>query len=285
MLKSDIKAVSLANVSTRVGSIPEDVSANYVGVVAGGVARGAGQRRVGRGGMWRGARRQDGVGKRSYEGYSGVGRGGGGLRGQGGVGRGGGGLSESVQQSPSTKTSAVPRRTSGEPFHREKVVGARRVWGTLSMCTTGAVHSAIKRFCGIESVRVKRKSRIMPNGNHQWWFVIHDDESVLSDLDTKWNLVQVQTSWKLECCYKPSVPLQQADNINVSTVNKDMSHSIVELNCATTVIQEPPQGLDNDKDNSEMLSSTVQQITPHDVPDCVSAITPDTCPIVSDSPN
>ena len=39
------------------------------------------------------------------------------------------------------------------------------------------------------------------------------------------------------------------------------------------------------KDNGEMLSSTVQQITPHDVPDCVSPITPDTCPIVSDSPN
>ena len=43
MPKSDIKAVSLANVSTRVESIPEDVSANYVGVVAGGVACGAGQ--------------------------------------------------------------------------------------------------------------------------------------------------------------------------------------------------------------------------------------------------
>ena len=71
VLKSDIKAVSLANVSTRVGSIPEDVISNYVGVVAGGVAHGAGQRRVGRGGMWRGARKQDGVGKRSYEGYSG----------------------------------------------------------------------------------------------------------------------------------------------------------------------------------------------------------------------
>ena len=77
----------------------------YVGVV-GGVARGAG---VGRGGMWRGTRRQDGVGKRSYEGYSGVGRGGGGLRGQGGAGIGGGGQggvrrggdgpSESVQHS------------------------------------------------------------------------------------------------------------------------------------------------------------------------------------------
>ena len=55
VLKSDIKAVSLANVSTRVRSIPEDVGANYVGVVvAGGVARGAGQRRVGHGGMWKG---------------------------------------------------------------------------------------------------------------------------------------------------------------------------------------------------------------------------------------
>ena len=54
-----------------------------------------------------------------------MGRGGGGLRGHGGVGRGGGGISESVQQSPSTKTFTVPRRTSGEPFHREKVVDAR----------------------------------------------------------------------------------------------------------------------------------------------------------------
>ena len=141
------------------------------------------------------------MGKRS------CGRGGGGLRVQGGAGIGGGACRESVKQSLSTKTSTVPRRASGESFLREKVVGECRVWGT-------AVHSAIKRFCGIESDHA--------NGNHQWWFVIHDDESVLSDLDTKWNLVQVQISWKLELRYTPTVPVPHPDNIDVYShrVNK-----------------------------------------------------------------
>ncbi len=42
----------------------------------------------------------------------------------------------------------------------------------------------------------------MTNRN-KWWYVIHADESLLSDLDTKWEQVKLQTSWKLEPCFKP----------------------------------------------------------------------------------
>ena len=73
-------------------------------------------------------------------------------------------------------SSTVPRRVSGVLSTTEEVVGARHVWGTLSICSSGAVQSAIKKFCGIESIRFEK---IMSNGYHQWWFVLHDDEIVL----------------------------------------------------------------------------------------------------------
>ena len=46
--------------------------------------------------------------------------------------------------------------------------GAGRVWGTLSMCTSGAVQSAIRQFCSIDSVNVRRKSEELPNGKVLW---------------------------------------------------------------------------------------------------------------------
>lgn len=68
----------------------------------------------------------------------------------------------------------------------------------------------------------------MPNGNHQWWFVLQDDEVVLCDLETKWNLMQVQTPWRLECFYKLSLlSMKQAGNVNSSSENKPMIHSVI----------------------------------------------------------
>ena len=66
---------------------------------------------------------------------------------------------------------------------KEKVLGARRVWGTLSICSCSAVQNVIKRFCSIESIRVKRKHKIMVNGREQWCFVLHEDESILCTLE------------------------------------------------------------------------------------------------------
>ena len=38
---------------------------------------------------------------------------------------------------------------------KEKVVGARRVWGSMSICTASVVKGAIERFCGISTVHVR----------------------------------------------------------------------------------------------------------------------------------
>ena len=120
--------------------------------------------------------------------YSGAGReGGGSLEGCGDARKRGVSHNGSMQQHPSATQFSVPGRRPGESSIREKVVGARRVWGTLSMCSAGVVQGAIKRFCGIESMLVKRKTKDMSNGKHKWWSVLHDDEAILCDLDTKWS--------------------------------------------------------------------------------------------------
>ena len=38
-------------------------------------------------------------------------------------------------------------------------------------------------------------------GNYRWWFIIHDTEEVLTNLESKWNLLKLQTLWELEPCY------------------------------------------------------------------------------------
>ena len=50
----------------------------------------------------------------------------------------------------------------------------------------------------------------MPNGKVCWWFVLHDDEASLQAIDGKWEQVKLQTSWKLEPCFRlsPAPPVQ-----------------------------------------------------------------------------
>ena len=50
----------------------------------------------------------------------------------------------------------------------------------------------------------------IPNGNVCWWFVLHDDEASLQAIDGKWEQVKLQTSWKLEPCFRlsPAPPVQ-----------------------------------------------------------------------------
>jgi len=52
-----------------------------------------------------------------------------------------------------------------------------------------------------DAVLVKRKykmARDNPKRVVRWWFVVRGEESVLRDLEKNWNLVSMQTSWKLE---------------------------------------------------------------------------------------
>ena len=43
----------------------------------------------------------------------------------------------------------------GRASEKVMVLGACKVWGTMSMCTTGTVQGVIRRICGLSSVRVK----------------------------------------------------------------------------------------------------------------------------------
>ena len=53
------------------------------------------------------------------------------------------------ESTPSTSSSLSAR------YHgvKEKVKGARRVWGTMSLCSVSLVKNAIERFCGISTIK------------------------------------------------------------------------------------------------------------------------------------
>ena len=113
------------------------------------------------------------------------------------------------------------------------------MWGTLSMCTSGAVQSAIRRFCSIDSVHVRRKSKEFPNGKVRGWFVLHDKEEILKALDAKWNLVEVQTSWKLEPCFMSATMHSDGSSHNVVDNHTSVSHN-TDSDC-TALVQESLQ--------------------------------------------
>ena len=54
------------------------------------------------------------------------------------------------------------------------------------------------RFCNMQGLRIRRKTRRNRiSGRLIWWFVIHADEAVLSDLDGKWDSQWwMQDFWK-----------------------------------------------------------------------------------------
>ena len=74
-------------------------------------------------------------------------------------------------------------------------------------------------------VEVKRKTKVHPLTHRtQWWFVLHANENLLVALEEKWASVHLQTSWKLEPCYKP-VDNLQASVSDVAVHNPSPSHS------------------------------------------------------------
>ena len=91
-----------------------------------------------------------------------------------------------------------------------QVVGARRIWGTLRDSTVNSVKNVISRICKLENgIRVRRKTKVSPVTNKtKWWYVVHADEDFLTELNTKWDQVKVQTSWKLEPCFMFAIILK-----------------------------------------------------------------------------
>ena len=81
-------------------------------------------------------------------------------------------------------------------------------------------------------LHVKRKTKVV-QGREIWWFVLHGEEAVLKNLDAEWEMIAIQTNWKIEPCFKtyPHETATVASSQNgsevktVTTVNHLHEHS------------------------------------------------------------
>ena len=146
--------------------------------------------------------------------------------------------SKSTQQGnrqPGTR-STQESGASHRAVKRVIVEGARRIWGTMKACPPSVVLNTIAKVTEIkEELRIRRKSKNLSGNKLVWWFVLHCNEEVLCKLDGKWEKVQAQTGWRLQCCYMPS---ETQPGPNDATTDPQHSPSI-----ATT--QLPPDPLDS----------------------------------------
>ena len=102
-----------------------------------------------------------------------------------------------------SKPASVPRpeRFVGP---RARIDGVRHVWGTMKSSTSSTVSTALNRLTTLGSkLLVKRKYKSLENGKTKWWFLVKGDESALMALESEWEKMEIQTSWKLEPCFLP----------------------------------------------------------------------------------
>ena len=110
--------------------------------------------------------------------------------------------------------------SSGKDYSRpttpkERVVGARKIWGTLRTTTSNAVSSTLSKLTSKgNQVQVKRKFKSIQNTNKtvRWWFVIRGSEDMLQEIESEWDHVSAQTNWKLEPLLKFPDPVDVQDN-------------------------------------------------------------------------
>lgn len=152
-----------------------------------------------------------------------------------------------ANETPANVTTRSTSRSADSDTHqtRVNVEGARKVWGTHPHATTKTVENAIARFCKpVQGLRIKRKTSTNENsGKVSWWFVIHADESVLCELDDKWNSVNMQTNWILKHCTKPAtnVPTSPASRTTVEN-----SESESNPGPAVQLGDQPPEKTESD---------------------------------------
>lgn len=124
-----------------------------------------------------------------------------------------------------------------KPSSWVKVDGARKIWGTLKSCTVASVKSAISRVCNNNTVKVKRKIKTSsgtPGTQARWYFILHDSEEALVALESNWERLALQTSWRLAICYMPQfddqaeAPENDSDTTDASqSPNSSASHTSV----------------------------------------------------------
>ena len=111
---------------------------------------------------------------------------------------------------PANLLQQSPRFTP--PQVRTKVLGKRRVWGTLKAVPSGVVKSSICNLTSLpsESFNIKRKFKRVQGNKVRWWHVLTGSEDDLITLEKSWDLVQIQTGWKVEACFMSNQGFQNS---------------------------------------------------------------------------
>ena len=116
----------------------------------------------------------------------------------------------------SQAATASDRKTDA----KVKVVGARRIWGTLKTCSPGAVSTTISKLVPTTgALRVKRKTKRLANKS-VWWFVVHCSESDLTLLEKSWGKIQSQTLWTLQECFMPAASKPASVSVDANSQHK-----------------------------------------------------------------
>ena len=91
---------------------------------------------------------------------------------------------------------------------KKRVPDVRKGWGCLKTCTSQAVASTIARLCPSMEGKLQARRKFVTNKDGRtakWWFLIKGEEPVLTEVEKIWERIFVQTSWKLQNCFKFSV--------------------------------------------------------------------------------
>ena len=153
----------------------------------------------------------------------------------------------SDQRLSGTGESRGSSREQAPPSQKEKVVGARRIWGTLRTTTVATVTSALSRLTSVgDKLQIRRKFKTTTGNRIRWWFVVRGSEEDLCNLENEWDRIKIQTSWKLEVCYKlienppPQDQDQASANCESDTANHD-SGTDKSILSETTSLQDTTQ--------------------------------------------
>ena len=100
-------------------------------------------------------------------------------------------------------THHKPKPARSPMRKRTTIVGARRIWGTLKNTTVTAVSATLKRLTSTDTTKLKIKRKFKtatsdPSRVQKWWFMVRGDEELIKQLEEKWDIVAMQTAWKLE---------------------------------------------------------------------------------------
>ena len=97
----------------------------------------------------------------------------------------------------------------------------------------------------------------MSVGGSQLVIHLNDKEEILKSLDAKWNLVEVQTSWKLEPCFMSATMHSDGSSHNVVGNHTSVSQN-TDSDC-TPLVQESPTVV------VESVETIPEDNTPHPI--------------------